>query len=108
MSVSVSECDCVSVRVRVSESLILNISLLSFSSFYNFRCRNKYLEFQRSNVIASDYQRIKVQELDSIEESARVPRTFDVEVLGEITWFNLISLYFPFCPHINLIPVLIC
>ena len=86
----------------------LNLTLnLSPPSFYNFRCRNKYLEFQRSNVIASDYQRIKVQELDSIEESARVPRTFDVEVLGEITWFNLISFFSSFCPHINLIPILI-
>ena len=31
------------------------------------KCRNKYLEFQRGNVVASDYQRIKLQELDIVD-----------------------------------------
>ena len=46
-------------------------------------CRGKYFELQRSSVVASDYQRIKLQEMDSLEEdTARVPRTFEVELRG--------------------------
>lgn len=48
------------------------------------KCRNKWLDFQRTGVMASDYQRIKIQEIDALEEAARVPRTFDVEVRGDL------------------------
>jgi DNA helicase MCM8 len=40
---------------------------------------------QRQSVLASDYQRVKLQELDSYDDDiARVPRTFDVEFRGNL------------------------
>ena len=52
------------------------------------KCRGKYFEFQRSSVIATDYQRIKLQEIESFEnDTTRVPRTFDVEFRGNLVDF---------------------
>ena len=49
------------------------------------KCRGKYFEFQRHTVTASDYQRVKLQEMESFElDSARVPRTFEVELRGDL------------------------
>lgn len=49
------------------------------------KCRGKYFELQRHSVVASDYQRVKLQELESYEEDiARVPRTFDIELRGNL------------------------
>lgn len=66
-----------------------------------FRCNNKYLELDRSTVRTSDYQRVKLTELDEVAhldqagtasastgggttatalDVARVPRTLEVEV----------------------------
>ena len=67
------------------------------------RCYNKYLELDRSSVTTSDYQRVKLTELDEVAQqeiqgvhgstdstsaaaasiaaaTARVPRTLEVEV----------------------------
>mmetsp|Transcript_17029 Transcript_17029/g.23413 ORF Transcript_17029/g.23413 Transcript_17029/m.23413 type:complete len:743 (+) Transcript_17029:535-2763(+) len=55
------------------------------------KCGNKYLEFLRSSAQVEDYQRIRLQELDSTVMShdgentgARIPRTFEVEARGSL------------------------
>ncbi len=52
----------------------------------NNKCKNKVLEIIRSSAFASDYQRLKLQEEDLLteEETARLPRTFDVELRGDL------------------------
>jgi DNA replicative helicase MCM subunit Mcm2 (Cdc46/Mcm family) len=55
------------------------------SSCSTTQCRNKYLELQRHGVVTVPYQRIKIQEADdSSDESARVPRSFDLEMRAEL------------------------
>ncbi len=45
------------------------------------RCNNKYLEFDRSSVVTTDYQTIKLTEVDShTDDTSRMPRSFEVEV----------------------------
>lgn len=65
-----------------------NYGLSKFKSIaitFLYRCYNKYLDFQRSSVKTNDYQRIKLQELDTIDDDvARIPRTFEVEVRGSL------------------------
>eukprot|EP00595_Chromulina_sp_UTEXLB2642_P003264 CAMPEP_0196763286 /NCGR_PEP_ID=MMETSP1095-20130614/3749_1 /TAXON_ID=96789 ORGANISM="Chromulina nebulosa, Strain UTEXLB2642" /NCGR_SAMPLE_ID=MMETSP1095 /ASSEMBLY_ACC=CAM_ASM_000446 /LENGTH=669 /DNA_ID=CAMNT_0042116115 /DNA_START=287 /DNA_END=2296 /DNA_ORIENTATION=- len=51
------------------------------------KCRNKYLELQRSQVITVSYQRLKLQEItdsETDEVSARLPRTFEIEVQDDL------------------------
>jgi len=50
------------------------------------RARGATLELQRNAVTTSDYQLVKVQELDAhmSDEAARVPKTFEVEVRGSL------------------------
>jgi len=49
------------------------------------KCRTRFLEIQRRTVLTSDFQRIKLQELDSFDDhSARIPRTFEVELRGHL------------------------
>lgn len=63
------------------------------------RCKNRYLDFQRSQAITSDLQKIKIQEyidpdavadpsaeedaLDTVTVTPNVPRTFEAEFRGE-------------------------
>lgn len=69
-----------------------------------YRCYNRYLELDRNSIVLTDYQRIKVQEMEDREAARaqagttpagdpseasshggynpRVPRTFDIEVRG--------------------------
>lgn len=69
--------------------------------FYFNRCKNRYLDFQRSLAITSDLQRVKLQEYidpdiqsnmqeyendvdgPSVILTPNVPRTFEVELRGE-------------------------
>ncbi|KAJ1424664.1 hypothetical protein B484DRAFT_97099, partial [Ochromonadaceae sp. CCMP2298] len=49
------------------------------------KCYNKFLELDRGSVTTSDFQRVKLTELDDIDaESARVPRSVEVEVRGSL------------------------
>jgi len=52
----------------------------------NKECGNKYaLEIQRIRAVTCDFQKIKVQELEMIEDDvARIPRSFDVEVRHDL------------------------
>ena len=87
-----------------------HISAYHFSnSIYTYRCRNKYLEFDRNSAVMTDSQLVKIQELNESEEwterggeggvhdtlldssgdgqedpfaAARVPRTFEMELRG--------------------------
>ena len=52
----------------------------------NIECRNKFgLEIQRIRAVTCDFQKLKVQELEMVEDDvARIPRCFDVEVRHDL------------------------
>mmetsp|Transcript_16885 Transcript_16885/g.25435 ORF Transcript_16885/g.25435 Transcript_16885/m.25435 type:complete len:458 (-) Transcript_16885:1453-2826(-) len=65
----------------------------------NSKCRSRYLDFQHSLAVTSDFQRVKLQEIESeplgydgdastnsqsVSDAARVPRMFELELRGDV------------------------
>lgn len=72
--------------------LLVMVSMCNNSFLLN-RCYHKSLDFQRSQVTSTDFQRIKVQEEEDFvssgnsggdSNSSRLPRSVEVEVRGDL------------------------